>query len=183
MVKFKTDEKVGRVLKLLSKYKYIVLVILVGLLLLVLPTGNGTGTEQAQVEPITEEEIFDLEAFEEKLRTALQKMDGVGKTTVVLTLKTGSERVLATDPTVSYKSSTQGEVTDYDMDSSETTVVISSGSGTQEAIVVKRLYPEFQGALIICQGGGSTAVRLRVTEAVSAVTGLGSDKITVTKMS
>ena len=182
MLKFKPDEKIRRITKLLAKYKYILLVIAVGLILLILPTSRGEDPQPA-AEITTEEEVFDLEEFENKLQAALQKMDGVGKATVVLTLKTGSERILATDPTVSYRTSSRGEEIESDMDSSETTVIISSGSGTQEAIVVKRLYPEFQGALVICQGGGSAAVRLSVTEAVSAVTGLGSDKIKVNKMS
>ena len=43
-------------------------------------------------------------------------------------------------------------------------------------------YPQFRGALVVCQGGGDPAVRLAVIEAVSALTGLGSDKISVVKL-
>ena len=61
------------------------------------------------------------------------------------------------------------------------TVVISSGSGTQEAVLVQQFYPRFQGALIVSEGGGDPAVRLNITEAVAALTGLGADKISVCK--
>lgn len=37
------------------------------------------------------------------------------------------------------------------------------------------------GAVVVCEGGGSAAVRLQLTQAVSALTGLSSDKITVVK--
>ena len=38
------------------------------------------------------------------------------------------------------------------------------------------------GAVIVCQGADDPEVRLNVTNAVAAYTGLGSDKITVMKM-
>ncbi len=41
---------------------------------------------------------------------------------------------------------------------------------------------EFTGAVIICQGATSAQVRLRIVQAVSAFTGLGSDRIIVQKM-
>ena len=40
---------------------------------------------------------------------------------------------------------------------------------------------QWAGAVIVCEGGGSAAVRLQLTQAVSALTGLPSDKITVVR--
>ncbi|MBE6910130.1 MAG: hypothetical protein E7474_11250 [Ruminococcaceae bacterium] len=37
------------------------------------------------------------------------------------------------------------------------------------------------GALVVCEGAGSAAVRLQLTQAVSALTGLSSDKIAIVK--
>lgn len=179
----RAGEAAENVRKAIARHKYILPVILVGLILLLLPTGEKDAGGSTSPAGTGEEEDFDLGAFETKLQEALRNMDGVGNVCVMLTLKTDSERVLATDRTVSVQSSGSGEANEYDMDSSQTAIVISKGSGTQEAVVVQRVYPQFQGALIICQGGGSSQVRLRVTEAVSAVTGLGSDQIHVGKMS
>lgn len=53
------------------------------------------------------------------------------------------------------------------------------GTGSQEVVPLQTLAPEFQGALIVCQGGGDPAVRLNVLQAVSALTGLGADKISI----
>ncbi len=39
-----------------------------------------------------------------------------------------------------------------------------------------------EGAVVLCSGAEESAVRLKVTNAVSAYTGLGCDKITVIKM-
>ena len=37
------------------------------------------------------------------------------------------------------------------------------------------------GAVVVCEGGGSATVRLQLTQAVSALTGLPSDKIAIVK--
>jgi stage III sporulation protein AG len=48
--------------------------------------------------------------------------------------------------------------------------------------VVKRLYPSFGGAVIVCEGAGNSLVELEITKAVSALTGLSTDKIAVLPM-
>ena len=39
----------------------------------------------------------------------------------------------------------------------------------------------YTGAVVVCEGGGSASVRLQLTQAVSALTGLTSDKIAIVK--
>ncbi len=53
------------------------------------------------------------------------------------------------------------------------------GSGTEEVVVLKQYYPTFQGALIVCSGGGDAQVQLLITQAVSALTGLSAARISV----
>lgn len=40
---------------------------------------------------------------------------------------------------------------------------------------------QWAGAVIVCEGGDSASVRLQLTQAVAALTGLSSDRITVVK--
>ena len=58
-------------------------------------------------------------------------------------------------------------------------LTVNRGSGKQEVVVTRRLYPTYQGAVVVCQGAGDSRVRLRVLETVSVLTGLSSDKISV----
>ena len=53
------------------------------------------------------------------------------------------------------------------------------GAGTEGVVPLYTLTPQFQGALVVCPGGGDPAVQLRLLEAVSALTGLGSDRISI----
>ena len=135
----------------------------VGLLFLLLPSGEA---QELSLSETPELPSFSLEEAEKQLEAALERIDGAGRVDVLLTLHAGVEAQLAEDT---------------DADSNET-VIISGGSGKQKAIIRRYVYPEYQGALVVAQGGGAAATRLRLTEAVAALTGLSKDRITVLKM-
>ena len=152
----------------LEKYKYALLVLAVGVVLLLLPTGGGGGEKKAAPGSETVAEAFDLEAFEEKLAGTLSAVDGAGEVRVVLTLAGGSRQVLAQDREV-----------DGDGGQTSETVTLGRGSGEQGVVPLQTLAPSFRGALVVCPGGDDPAVRLRLTQAVASLTGLGSDHIAI----
>ncbi len=151
----------------LRRYQYVLLVMAVGAVLLLLPTGGRDSPGEEPPEQ-TEGASFDLEAFEKKLAQTLSQIEGAGETKVVLTLDGGSRQVLA-----------RNQDRDGDGGSSNTVVTVGKGSGQQEVVPLQTIAPQFRGALIVCPGGGSAQVRLKIIEAVSALTGLGSDRISV----
>ena len=146
--------------KRLGPYKYVLLVIAAGAVLLLWPEHTDG---QATVPAVQEEETFSVENMEE----ILGQIEGAGQVSVMLTVKSGMERILAQDGTLSSE------------EESVQTVVISTGSGTEEVVVLKQYYPTFQGALIVCSGGGDAQVQLLITQAVSALTGLSAARISV----
>lgn len=150
------------------KYQFALLILLVGLVLLAWPSGSGGAkTAAAQSTSSVEEEPFDLEDMETRLAESLSKIQGVGRTEVVLTLAAGSEKILATDQEVTADS---GQTT---------TVVINNGSSQETTVTTQIIYPTFQGALVVCDGGGNSTVRLNVLRAVKALTGLDANNISV----
>ena len=157
--------------ELFQKYKYVLLVIAAGIVLLLLPLGGEENPTSGGTERQAEsgEETFRVEEMERRLEEALSMVDGAGEVTVVLTVKSGTRQILAQD------SSRSGE------ESSTSTVVVSTGSGTEDAVVLQQVYPQYQGALVVCPGGGDPAVCLKLVDAVSALTGLGADKISICK--
>ena len=154
---------------LFEQYKFVLLVIGVGIVLLLLPTGSKVKPAIGTV--VTSQELFDLPAFEEKLGLVLSNINGAGQVEVILTVTGTTRQVFAQDNRESIRES-GNELT-------ESTVVVSKGSGTQEALLVETVYPKFQGAVVVCEGGNDPAVKLKLIEAVSALTGLGADKISV----
>ena len=105
----------------------------------------------------------------------LCKISGVGMVDVMLTLHSGGELVLAQDTSLRYSGPTQNP------DSYERTSDTVSGTGG--VVVTQEKYPLYRGALVVCEGGGSDSVRLQVVAAVSALTGLGADRIAVVRWS
>ena len=150
---------------LFERYKFVLLVILAGAALLLLPSPKE---EEGQPPPAEPEQTggFQVEDLERRLEEALSQVDGAGEVRVVLTVKSTARQVLAQDGRSTQRGST---------------VVVSQGSGAQEPVTIQQLSPQYQGALVVCSGGDDPSVRLRIVEAVSALTGLGADKISVCK--
>lgn len=168
---------------LLGKYKYVLIVIAAGLALLLIPFGGGgSGAKSAASASAPAEESYSVEELEGRIEQALSQIEGAGQVRLVLTVKGGTRRILAQDEDMKYGKTGADEEQDTELSRKVTTVILSQGSGTESAVVTGSVYPEFQGALVVCSGGGNPDVRLRITEAISVLTGLGSDKISVSPM-
>ena len=159
------------VLKWLAAYKYVILAVLLGVVLLLLPDGKA-----AEEEKTAHLADFDRTLVQREMEGILSAIDGAGRLRLMLTVGGGGELELAQDRELTQK---QGGSADEYSDKTET-VVLGSGSSA-EVVVTQSRYPEYVGALVVCEGGGSAAVRLEITQALCALTGLPSDRISVIK--
>lgn len=141
-------------LKWLEKYKYALLILAVGIGLMLLP-------QKEEDPPVTAERQTEV-TLEERLEAILSRIDGAGEVDVLLTEALGSETLYQTDE--------------------ETTVILTDSQRSEEGLVRRRDPPEYLGAIVVCKGADEAVVRLAIVEAVSSVTGLGADKISVIKM-
>ena len=145
-----------RLKTVMGKYRYVLLVVLAGLALMLLPAGP----EEAEPVPTTVVE----ENLESRLEAILRRIDGAGEVKVLLTEERGGE--------VFYQ--TEGD--------DEKTVLVTGSDRAESGLVRTTHSPDYRGAVVVCQGADSAAVRLAVVEAVANATGLGTDRITVLKM-
>ena len=166
-------EKTEGAKKSWERYKYAALAALVGVGLLLIPVGEKEDTQRRQE---AAEELQSLE-LQQQMEEILSVMSGVGQVKVLLTVDSDGERQLAQTTELSY-SGAVASPEDY-LRRSETVLV--DGDSGEETVVVRTLYPTYRGALVVCTGGDRAEVRLAVTEAVAALTGLTSDQITVGK--
>ncbi len=162
----------GKITGFAGKYKYILLVIAAGFLLLTFP-GNEKNSEEGK-----KTESFNLQMFEKQVERTLSECEGVGRCKVMLSVSSGPESVFAKESRESRREDERASESDVDTKPS----IMNGGSGGESPVLVKELYPEFRGAVIICDGAGSATLREKVIGAVSAITGLGSDRISVIKM-
>lgn len=157
---------------LLKKYRLAALVVLLGVVLMLLPTGGKAQTSGDSSE--LPGETYSLEETEQRMAEVLGTIDGVGRVRIMLTLCAGSSLRLAEDSSLS--DSTGGQTKQE-----KQVLTVNRGSGRQEVVVTQQLYPTYQGAVVVCEGAGSSSVRLAVVNAVSVLTGLSSDRISVVK--
>ncbi len=176
----RANDITGKVLKALKKYKYAVLILLLGIALLLLPSSSKkeTKTQATEVPQTTAEDNTYAAQTEQRLTEMLSNIEGAGKVEVMLTLRTGSRTRYLTDTQNSEETSDSGT----QRTSEQKTVILSEGSAYDKAAVSAVDYPLFQGALIVSEGADSASVKLALTQAVAALTGLSSDQITVVKM-
>ena len=161
----------------LARYKYIVIIAVLGLVLLMWPTGDEPACE---VLPVQSGAVYDME---DKLKNILSKIEGVGRLDVSLTLKSGVEVQYAGEVSQSSQQKLEdGQLAQSELNEDSKVVVLRSKDGNESAAVVKEVYPEPLGAVVVCEGADNASVRLKVTNAVSTLTGLSSDKISVVKM-
>ena len=156
-----------KLISYVKKYKYVALVVLVGVVLMLLPLSGG---QQDTVEPVNVSEGYSLAETERRMEQVLGRIRGVGQVQVMLTLKSGSSLQLAENRSDSLRDTEARQERDV--------VTLNRGSGYEDVVVTEQTYPVYQGAVIVCQGADS-GVHLAVVQAVSVLTGLGSDKITV----
>ena len=126
--------------------------------------------------------------MEERLERILSQIDGAGQVQVMITWKSGGEKVVEKDrksneENVSEQDSQGGSRTTSSHDIQETTVYNSGSStyGAQEPYVSKEISPQAQGVIVIAPGGDDAVVVKNITEAVQALFEIDTHKIRIMK--
>lgn len=158
-----------------KKYKYFIAVIAVGVLLLTVSFPK----QQTAQEQTTAQSSFDLTAFQKELAQSLSRIDGAGRVEVMLSLESGEESVFASNVNESTQSSDTSNSESYQSE----TAVVSDGSYGETPILIKNKYPAFRGAVILCEGADNSSVCLEITNAVTALCGISSDHVSISKLS
>ena len=140
------------------KNKYVLAVLAVGLLLLLWQPGSKTeeSTDSGIAAP-----TFSLAQEEDRLENQLSKIRGAGRVAVLLSVSSSVSRELA---------------------ESEEGALVVSENGRERVVELYYVYPEYLGAVVVCDGADSADVQLKITKAVSAFTGLGADRISIIGM-
>ncbi len=151
-----------------KRYRYVLLILALGVALMLIP-GKSDPSETEHPVQITEQK----EDTAQQLSRILAQIQGAGRVEVLLTLASGEKTVYQTDEDIS---TGENGTTRFD------TVIITGSDRGQSGLIQQVNPPSYQGAIVVCQGADRPAVRLAIVEAVSKVTGLGADRISVLKM-
>lgn len=160
----------AQALEFLKKYRFVLLVLLAGLILMNLPESAPTEETHAAAPAPNAAAI----SLEQRLTEILSQIQGAGQVRVMLTEQTGERYFYQIDE----------DTTDTNDSAAirRETVIVTNADRSQNGLLLQVDPPEYRGALIVCQGADRPSVRLAIVQAVSHVTGLGADKISVQKM-
>ncbi|WP_294500655.1 stage III sporulation protein AG [uncultured Gemmiger sp.] len=107
--------------------------------------------------------------METRLEDLIREVDGAGAARVMVTLAENGRTLYATD-------------TETGLDGTERQEHLLLDSGQPPALVEATRPPQVQGVAVLCEGGDSTSVQIRVTEIVDVLTGVGASHITVDRL-
>lgn len=129
----------------------------------------------------------DLDSYaqklEERLTETIGTIQGVGRAKIMLTLEGDGQTVYAAEEKTTHSETSAQASTNASVQSSyENELVIVDGGSGRQALVETALEPEIRGVAIVCEGGDDIAVVKRITDLVSVVLGIPSNRICVTKM-
>ena len=153
----------------LNKYKYACVVLLIGIFLMLLPEKPKEETvvqTQTQQQPNL--------TVEGKLEDILKHVEGAGEVEVMLSIAKGEQIIYQTDTAYSNNENSSDTRTE--------TILTTDCDRNETGLIHQKNPPVYLGAVILAQGAENPVVKLAIVEAVSNITGLGADKISVIKM-
>lgn len=188
-------------LKNLRKDQLLIL-LLVGILLLVIavpvPKGNDqtiksgesvssatAGQSQAGSSDV---DLDYIDYLENHLAENLSQINGAGEVSVMITLKSSTEKVIEKDnnqqtETVTESDSQGGTRTTSNLSHEEGTIYEDRSDNTKSPYVSKTIAPQVEGVVVIASGGDNALVKENITEAVRALFDIDTHKIRIMKRS
>lgn len=182
------------------KKDQLVILLLFGVLLLVIAIPVEPGKEKQGEKGTVQEgdsvlegtkELLSADSYErqqeERLKEVLEKVEGVGRAEVMITLHASSKKVVEKDAPsrsqrVEESDSQGGNRTTQENEREETTVYEEGNDGVRTPYVIQELEPMVEGVIVIAEGGGNPAVKQNILEAVQALFPVEAHKIKIMKM-
>ena len=127
------------------------------------------------------------EILEQQLLYILERMDGVGRAEVMITMEDSGESYYATeDKTDGNSESIYGENGSLSSIQSRRSteqeyLLVENDEGHRQALLLSRSEPQVKGVIVICDGADQAVVRQTVTEAVCTVLHITSNRVYVAK--
>lgn len=145
-------------------------------------TKTGT-SQQTQQKKIQEKDAY-ITALENKLEQTIEGMEGAGKVDVMITLKDNGEKILDKNQPYESEEETNTEENKESkknrIQNNQETVLVET-EGNTEPIIVRELYPDIEGVVVVCEGGDNSALTVKIKEAVQALFSIDAHKIVVCK--
>lgn len=125
--------------------------------------------------------------LEQKLKSILKKVNGIGDVEVMITLKGSSEQITLKDSPYTQEGLNEidgegGSRTNNSIKREESTVLVINEDGKTVPYIIKELEPEVDGVLVVAEGGDDARVMKDIMEAAEVLFSIPVHKVKVMKM-
>ena len=173
-------KKISEILeKIKTDRKMLLMLILgaVGVLLILISEFSGSEPKE-NTEPTQTAPFYNYEAdIETRLNEIISQINGVGRAKVMVMLKSGEKNQYAYNESYQSKSGNNSEDR-----KSENEYVVIDGERGDECVLLTTEFPQIQGVIVVCDGGGNNVVKNDVTNAVAALLDISTNSISVLEM-
>lgn len=147
---------------------------------------NETSSKNQQVQKASSSSDDYEAALENKLKTTLEQIQGVGRVDVMITFESGEEQVPAINvndstSTTEEKDGSGGTRTNTQKTNGSTIVVTNDGS-KNEPLIVKTYKPKVVGVCVVAEGADNKVTEYNISKAVVKLFNLSMDKVNVYPM-
>lgn len=149
-----------------SKFLQYLLVIVLLIVAAFILFGGEMGKKNTESNSFSQSYVTDLEF---RLENTLSKVEGAGKVSVVITVESGMESVLAME-TVTKESSAGKETI-------ETPIIVNG-----KTVTLKEMYPKITGVLIVAEGANKIGVLNRIQQATTSLLDINVNQIEILTM-
>ncbi len=125
---------------------------------------------------VTDEEYCDY--LENKIKHFIERIDGAGKTEVIITLAETTEYIYATDDKDIRKNNTNSDDSTVEKD-----YVIIENDNNDVGLLIKTIEPKIRGVAISCEGGDDIKVQEQIYSTIEAILNIKSSNISISKLS
>lgn len=138
--------------------------------------GGGNSDNKVQVSSQSLEEYG--EYLENKLENVIKSIDGAGSVEVMITFNGRVTYEYATEKEEVTTSSTITGGTNSKTTTNEKTIIVTQ-NGKETPLIVKEIYPDVAGVVVVASGAGNVAVKLNIISAVETLLGVKNGQIQV----
>lgn len=141
------------------------------------PPGDTEDTAPAAAQSDTAEDYRKM--LERELGEIVSSIDGAGSVRIMITMDTTTEDIYAVDRSAG-ETTAGGEQSSASRSEENEYVIIRGKDGSEQVVLKKQRMPEIRGVLVVCDGGGSSVTREKITSAVAGALGIARGKVVVT---
>lgn len=116
--------------------------------------------------------------LESKIKSFIEKIDGAGKTEVIITLSETKEYIYATDDKDVRKNNTNSDDSTIEKD-----YVIIENNNNDVGLLIKTIEPKVRGVAVSCEGGDNNKVQQQIYSTIEALLDINTSNISISKLS